>query len=92
MNEHQIVVFWCQNNNWTEPRQLENGIWVAFPPNGVIETPISSQTFCSPKQKKSFPINIFFSTVLLLLCAVGIGMVAVCIAPYFWLQKIINES
>lgn len=88
MNDKQIVVSWCQVNNWTEPRQLENGIWVAFPPNGVIETPIPCQTFCSPKYDESFSVITFFSALLLLLCTVGVGMVAICIAPYFWLQKI----
>lgn len=86
------MVSWCQNNNWTEPRQLENGIWVAFPPNGVIETPIPSQTFCSPKPKKSLTVTIFFSAVLLLLCAICVGMVAVCITPYFWLKKSVHEG
>lgn len=86
------MVSWCQNNNWTEPRQLENGIWVAFPPNGVIETPIPRQTFCSPKHKKSLTVAIFFSAILLLLCAVGVGMVAVLITPYFWLKKSVYEG
>lgn len=88
MNNKQIVASWCQINNWTEPRQLESGIWVAFPPNGVIETPIPCQTFYSPKQKKTFTITTFLSALLLLLCAASVGMVAICITPYFWLKKI----
>lgn len=87
-----MVASWCQINNWTEPRQLENGIWVAFPPHGVIETPIPCQTFSSNKNEKSFPVTTLLSALLLLLCAVGVGMVAICIAPYFWLKKIINKG
>lgn len=88
MNKKQIVVSWCKLNNWTEPRKLDNGIWVAFPPNGVVETPIPNQNFGSPKNEPFLPVTTFFSALLLLLCAVGVGMVAICIAPYFWLQKI----
>ena len=92
MNDKQIVISWCQINNWTEPRQLENGIWVAFPPNGFIEIPIPCQTFSSPKCEKSFSVTIFFSALVLLLCAVAVGILAFCITPYFWLEKIIDEG
>ena len=91
MNNKQIVVSWCQINNWTEPRQLENGIWVAFPPNGVIETPIPCQTFSSPKNEK-FPVTTFLNALLLLLCAIVVGAIAVCITPYFGLRKIIDRG
>ena len=34
---------WCEQNSWTELRQLANGIWVAFPPGGVMENPFPQQ-------------------------------------------------
>lgn len=89
MNNKQTVVSWCQINNWTEPRQLENGIWVAFPPNGFIETPIPCQTFSSPKNEE-FSVITFLNALLLLLCAIVVAMIAVCITPYFWLKKTID--
>lgn len=87
MNEQQIVISWCQLNNWTEPRQLENGIWVAFPPHGFIETPIPSQTFSLSKNEKSFSVATLVNALLLLFCTVGVGIIAICLTPYFWLGK-----
>lgn len=92
MNKKQIVASWCQINNWTEPRQLENGIWVAFSPYGVIETPIPCQTFSSTKNEDFFSVTTFLSALLLLLCAVCVGIVAIWIAPYFWLKQITDRG
>ena len=70
---------WCLVNNWTEPRQLELGIWVAFPPGGVIETPLPLQ-IQKPKSKLIYSILDF--------CLLGIVgtftfAIALIISPCF---------
>lgn len=86
--EEEAVYSWCKSNNWTEPRKLENGMWVAFPPMGVIETPIPVQKIFLPKGNKlSLLFSNFIGGLLLLVCAIAVGLVAVCITPYFWLGR-----
>lgn len=87
MNEEQAVDSWCNSNNWTEPRKLSSGIWVAFPPNGVIETPIPIQNFCSRRTKAYFFLTTLLSGLLLLICALPVVLLAICITPYFWWVK-----
>ena len=76
---------WCQANNWREPRQLELGIWVAFPPGGAIETPLPLQI------QKSKP-KLFDSIIDLLLLAVvttTMAAIALIISPCF-IEPIVN--
>lgn len=85
MNDSEVEQ-WCQANNWKEPRQLELGIWVAFPPGGVIETPLPLQI------QKSKPRLLESTIDLLLLAVVTIAMatIAVIISPCF-IEPIVNR-
>lgn len=74
---------WCQQNNWTEPRKLENGIWVAFPPGGVMETPLPFQSDQSQAQLGSNRVQDVLDTILLLVVAVVVGTISLIIAPCF---------
>ena len=70
---------WCQKNNWTEPRRLDGGIWVAFPPGGVMETPLPS-----PIQKpKAKIIESIVDTILLTLVTAVLFAIAVLMSPFF---------
>lgn len=77
---------WCKKNNWTELRKLENGIWVAFPPGGLIETPLPDQP---EKYEVQFKTNRFQDIVngaILIVAAVGLGAIALIMSPYFLLS------
>ena len=86
------IIAWCRANNWTEPRQIENGLWVAFPPNGVIENIIPNQSLSSEKNKNFFALTWFFYAPLLLVCMVLIAFASICITPLFFLNIIKFES
>ncbi len=77
---------WCQQNNWTEPRQLQTGVWVAFPPGGVIETPIPLQV----QTAKDKPIQEFFALVLLALLTLVLAAIALIMSPLF-IEPMINR-
>lgn len=70
---------WCQKHNWTELRRLDTGIWVAFPPGGVMETPLPSQ-IQKPKVKV---IEFIVDTILLILVTVTMFAIAVVMSPFF---------
>ena len=70
---------WCQVNNWTEPRQLELGIWVAFPPGGVIETPLPLQL----QKSKPRPIEDILDVFLLAIVSTIVFAVAIIMSPCF---------
>lgn len=74
---------WCQQNNWTEARQLENGIWVAFPPGGVIETPLPNQSESSQVQLSNNRIQNVLDAIFLVVIAVVVGAIALIISPCF---------
>ena len=73
---------WCLENNWTEPRRLENGTWVAFPPAGVIETPLPIQPSVVSEPRTSRLENLV-STLILVVAALIIGAIAIVIFPFF---------
>jgi hypothetical protein len=79
---------WCQANGWTEARQLEDGIWVAFPPGGFIETPLPHQF---PQAETEYKVSLFTtildSLVLIFLVLLG-GAIAIVIFPFFMIQII----
>ena len=77
---------WCQKNNWTEPRLLDAGIWVAFPPGGVMETPLPS-----PIQKPKVKIiESITDTILLVLVTATMLAIAVILSPCF-IEVLINR-
>lgn len=73
------VVLWCKRNNWTEPRHLEIGLWVAFPPGGVIETPIPLQ-IQKPKNK---PLQDIIDVFLLAIATLVLLAIALIMSPCF---------
>ncbi|MCC0175398.1 hypothetical protein I4641_00185 [Waterburya agarophytonicola K14] len=70
---------WCQANNWSEPRQLELGIWVAFPPGGVIETPLPLQVQKSKPKLIEDLLDFFLLTIVTTI----VFAIAVIISPCF---------
>ena len=88
----QNIYQWCEQNNWTEPRQLADGIWVAFPPGGVIETPLplsplSQQATVSISNRM---LDIVYSLVLVI-ATIVIGAIALIMSPLF-LASIVYRS
>ncbi len=75
----QEIESWCQSSGWTEPRQLEIGIWVAFPPGGVIETPLPSQVQ-KPKVK---PLRDAIDFMILAIATLTMLVIAIAISPLF---------
>lgn len=83
MNENQIKK-WCQQNNWEEPRQLGNGIWVAFPPGGVIETPLPIE-FSEPMINR---VQNILNALILIIAAIIVGAIALIFSPFFLAARI----
>lgn len=77
---------WCQRHNWTEPRQLDLGIWVAFPPGGYIETPLPFQMHIH----KAKPMEYFFDLALVAIVASITFAIAIIMSPCF-IEPIINR-
>jgi len=75
----QEIERWCQNSGWSEPRQLEIGIWVAFPPGGVMETPLPSQVQ-KPKTKTLLNLVDF---LILAIATLAMLIIAIVISPLF---------
>ena len=74
---------WCQQHGWTEPRQLEDGLWVAFPPNGVIETPLPNQLKSRELSGKNNKIQDILDLVLLSIITGAIAAIALLTLPFF---------
>lgn len=77
---------WCKQNNWHEPRQLADGNWVAFPPGGLIETPLPIRFYAS-----RFRINRVqdrLHSAILIIAAIMVAAIALIISPFFLAGKI----
>ena len=74
---------WCQQKGWSKPRKLENDIWVAFPPRGVIETPLPNQLADLERQSKTRKFQAILEAILLLCAVFIVGIIALIISPYF---------
>ena len=85
MNDREVEQ-WCLENNWTEPRQLNVGIWVAFPPGGYIETPLPIQR----QGSKNRPIEDIVDTILLVMVTVTVFVIALIMSPCF-MEPIIDR-
>lgn len=77
---------WCQANNWSEPRQIELGIWVAFPPGGVIETPLPLQI----QKSKPKLLDSVIDLLLLVLVTTAVAATAIIMSPCF-IKPIVNR-
>lgn len=75
----QEIERWCQARGWTEPRQLERGIWVAFPPGGLIETPLPSQV----QKPKPSPLQDLVNFLLLAIVTIAMLIIAIIMSPLF---------
>jgi hypothetical protein len=86
MNANEIEQ-WCQEKGWTQARQLDNGMWVAFPPGGFIENIIPYPTkSATPKIQISW-IEIAGEYTVLLISAILVAIIAIIVAPYFLLAR-----
>lgn len=74
---------WCKQNNWTRPRQLQDGIWVAFPPGGVIETPLPDQSAKSEVQPRSVHIRDLVDGIGMVAAMLVVGVITLVISPFF---------
>ena len=74
---------WCKQNNWTKPRQLQDGIWVAFPPGGVIETPLPDQSAKSEVQPKTIQIRDLVDGIVMVAAMIFVGAIALVVSPFF---------
>ncbi len=89
MTEYEIRQ-WCRKNNWDEPRQLADGNWVAFPPGGVIETPLPIK-FSRSRSSINW-IQDGFNSVILIIAAIIVGAIALIISPFFLAGKISRQK
>ena len=85
MNDNEAEQ-WCRQNNWTQPRQLELGIWVAFPPGGFIETPLPLQT----QKSKARPIQYILDLALVAIVTVAMLAISIIMSPCF-IEPIISR-
>ena len=86
MSDRQKIVAWCRANNWTEPREIENGLWVGFPPGGAIENIIPNQSLSLEKNKIPV-VTWFLYAPLLLICILLVGFVSICLTPIFLFKR-----
>ena len=80
------IARWCKQNNWTELRQLNSGDWVAFPPGGVIETPLP-ESIQSPPTANSPLTDIAYGLILFII-AIALALISILISPLFWASRI----
>ncbi len=93
-------IAWCQEHGWTEPRQLEDGLWVAFPPAGVIETPLPNQLESQELSSKNDKIQdildlAVLSIITLTMSAIALLMFPFLVAPlikYYLAEKLEDRS
>lgn len=91
MSDRKKIIVWCQANNWTEPREIENGLWVGFPPGGVIENIIPNQSLSLEKNKIFAVTSWFLFALLLLFCTILVAFASICITPIFFLKRIFEK-
>ncbi len=80
INSNPIV--WCQRHGWTEPRQLEHGMWVAFPPGGVIETPLPEKQNYRRLPYKTNKIQDIIDVVLLSIITLITAILVLLMFPF----------
>jgi hypothetical protein len=87
----QEIEKWCQKQGWTEPRQLEDGTWVAFPPCGFIENIIPDRPTQTIIKKPIGWLDMMQEYTILIVSAIVAGIVTVCLAPYFFVAKFLGK-
>ena len=70
---------WCKQNGWTDVRQIENSIWVAFPPGGVIETPLPKQFESTVIDCKTNKLQNFVDIFILIAITIFTGIIVIFI-------------
>jgi len=85
MSENEARI-WCQNHDWTELRRLELGIWVGFPPGGVMETPLPLQMQRLPNK----PIEYIFDFTFMALVTATVFGISLIISLCF-IEPIIDR-
>ena len=79
--DRQSIEKWCRQNSWTEFRQLEDGSWVAFPPGGIIETPLPIEAKLAGVQIDRL-LNLVYGSILITL-GIIVAAIAIIISPLF---------
>ena len=74
------VLQWCRENNWLEPRQLDTGDWVAFPPGGVIETPLPQDQQLLGSSKRLLDV---LYALILIVSGLVVAVISIAISPLF---------
>ena len=79
MNKKKVLQ-WCRENDWTEPRQLNTGDWVAFPPGGFIETPLPQdrQLLVS----SNLLLDVLYALILIV-SGLVVAVISIAISPLF---------
>ena len=67
------VLRWCIENYWTEPRKLDNGCWVAFPPGGVIETLVPCLLESAPENNLGKIEHLLYGLLAVIACTYSGG-------------------
>ena len=78
---------WCRQHNWTEVRQLDNGDWVAFPPGGVIETPLPIKSYQFEEYTMA-KLRAVMNALIPIVAAIIAGIIVLIISPLFLAAKI----
>ncbi|MGF1541117.1 MAG: hypothetical protein ACFCU5_11815 [Pleurocapsa sp.] len=86
INSNPIV--WCQEHGWTEPRQLEDGLWVAFPPGGFIETPLPDGQNYRQLPYKNNQVQAIVDVILLSVITLITAIIALLMFPLFILPLV----
>lgn len=88
VNSHPLA--WCEQHGWTEPRQLENGLWVAFPPAGDIEMPLPNQLDLTAIEYKDRRMQAVFDLILIGIITVLTAIITLLMLP-FWIVPLIKN-
>jgi hypothetical protein len=86
MNTQEIKK-WCQQQGWTELRQLDDGTWVAFPPSGFIENIIPYQPTQTNIKNPLGWLEMTEEYTILLISAIVVAIITVFLAPYFFISR-----
>lgn len=81
MNRNKIEN-WCKQNNWSEPRQLESGSWVAFPPGGIIENPLPLRAKLIAQTKNNSLLDLVYGLIATV-AGIIVATIALIISPLF---------
>ena len=78
----QRVRRWCRENNWTKPRQISTGDWVACPPGSSISIPLPYNLEKTPTYGDR--LVDLLSPLILILSGLAVGLISLAISPLFF--------